>query len=179
MHVETSPWPHIIVDDYYQNDLFESMRDEIIAFVKTSRLTTKQTFFRSYENDFQTRFPKTYECARSVPAIDNLNKFEQHRPFRKLSLYHEINVILDGHSYPIHDENPRKILSIVNYIAPELSTGTLIYDQDKNFIKEVEWKPNRTLVFAGITDVTWHSYEVRPKQPRITLNTFLVDDDMD
>ena len=121
-------------------------------------------------------FPHTHECALSVSPYSMFKYFDHHRQYEKLSHYVEVNVILDGYDYPIHDENPRKILSIVNYVAPEQATGTLIYTVDKQFVKEVEWKQNRALIFPGITDVTWHAYRVEPKKPRITLNTFLVND---
>lgn len=179
MTVNQTPWPHIVTDNYYETSLFESMKDEITSYVKSMSTLDRQTFFRSSDPTFKTAFPNTFKCANSVSPYDQLKKFSTHRPFKSLSYYFEINVILDGHDYPIHDENPRKVLSIVNYIAPVHSTGTLIYDADKKYIREVEWKQNRTLIFPGLTGVTWHAYKVEPKKPRITLNTFLTRDDLD
>jgi len=170
------PWPHTVVDSYFNTHLFTEMKDEIISRVKSSPVSQKQTFYRSTDSAFKEIFPKTYECSHSVSPYDQLEAFPIHRSYKKLSHYVEINVILDGYDYPIHDENPRKILSIVNYVAPEHSTGTLIYDANKNFIKEVEWQQNRTLIFPGISGVTWHAYKVEPRKPRITLNMFLIDD---
>jgi len=176
MSIEQHPWPHTTIDSYYDDDLFKQMKDEIIAYVKQLPTVAYQTFHRSSDEGFKQKFPSTYRCANSVSPYDQLKMFPVHRSYEKLSHYIEINIIMDGYDYPIHDENPRKILSIVNYVAPEKSTGTLIYDVDKEFVKEVEWKQNRTLIFPGITGVTWHAYKVEPRKPRITLNTFLVND---
>lgn len=176
INIVNHPWPHTVVDSYYNEDLYKSMREEIISYIKSHGIKQRQTFYISTSPEFAIKFPKTLECSRSVSPYDMLKHFSNHREYRSLSHYTEINIILDGYDYPIHDENPRKILSIVNYVAPEKSTGTLIYDTDKNFVGEVEWKQNRTLIFPGITGKTWHAYNVEPKKLRITLNTFLVND---
>lgn len=177
--MNNEPWPHMVIDSYYPPELFLAMRKEIVAYLGSNPSkfsNARQVFFRSTDYDFSTTFPHTFLCVNSVSPYKMLEHFKEHRPYVKMSHYNEINVIVDGHDYPIHDENPRKIFSIVNYITPENSTGTLIYDTDKNFHSEVKWKPNRTLAFAGITDKTWHSYKVEPKKIRISVNTFLVDD---
>jgi hypothetical protein len=181
MNVIETPWPHMVIDSYYPEHMFQAMRHEIATHIKNSeelfRLrNTKQIFYQSFDPDFAKIFPKSFECANSVSPYDMLKHFKEHRPYSKLSHYIEFNVIIDGYDYPIHDENPRKILSIVNYIAPENSTGTLIYDLDKTLHSQVDWEPNRSLIFPGITGKTWHAYDVQPKRIRITLNTFLVND---
>jgi hypothetical protein len=170
------PWPHIIIDEFYDQTFFDAMRQEIIGHVKKNGIRSSQTFYRSTDPTFEYQFPITSQCCASRNYIELLGQFKDHRDYSTLSCYHEINVIIDGYDYPIHDENPRKVLSVVTYITPEESTGTLIYDCDKNFVKEVEWKPNRTLVFAGLTNITWHAYRVERMMPRITLNTFLTND---
>lgn len=174
----SAPWPHTVIDSYYDETLFRSMKNEIINHIANNRsmLCAKQLFFRTTEMSFEEQFPKTFACVNSVSPYKLLEQFKEHRSYSKLSHYNEINIIIDGHDYPIHDENPRKILSIVNYITPDVSTGTLIYDMQKNFHSEIKWKPNRTLAFAGLTGKTWHSYKVEPKKIRISVNTFLIDD---
>lgn len=174
--VLNTPWPHCVIDSYYNDDLHKAMQNEIVQYIKSHGIRKSQTFYQSTDSQFAKNFPITDECSHSVSPYLMLEMFSEHRPYKKLSHYTEINIILDGYDYPIHDENPRKVLSIVNYIAPEKSTGTLIYDTDKNFVSEVEWKQNRTLIFPGITGKTWHAYNVEPKKLRITLNTFLVND---
>lgn len=103
-----------------------------------------------------------------------MNDFDNVRRHSVCEVMTEVNVCLDDLSYPIHDEAKPKILSAVTYLMPDVSRGTLIFDKDKNFVKEVEWKPNRTLIFAPIDNVTWHSYECIPKSYRITINSFLL-----
>lgn len=177
--IKELPWAHMVIDSYYSDDMFHEMKHEILSYVKTNintLINSKQVIYKSTEDNFKDLFPKTSTCLESVSPYDILSNFEEHRVYEKLNHYSEINIILDGHDYPIHDENPKKILSIVNYISPDVSTGTLIYDQHKNYHSEVEWAPNRSLIFAGITGKTWHAYKVNPKKIRITVNTFLTND---
>ena len=54
----------------------------------------------------------------------------------------------------------------------ERTQGTLIYDKDKNFVKEIEWKPNRALVFCKIPNTTWHNFVASSKSPRMSYNIF-------
>jgi hypothetical protein len=63
----------------------------------------------------------------------------------------------------IHVDSGRKLWSLVIYLFPNESTGTGIYDEDKNFLHHIEWKQNRGLAFCsqGPSDkhsVTWHDY---------------------
>jgi hypothetical protein len=82
-------------------------------------------------------------------------------------------ICLGKFAYRIHDESESKILSIVTYVASNNGKGTRLYDSDKKFIKEVEWKENKALIFAGITGKTWHDYYSEQGSYRITVNTFL------
>jgi hypothetical protein len=75
----------------------------------------------------------------------------------------------------IHSETLSKIWSSVTYITPEKNCGTKMYTESvkESLAKEVEWKPNTTMIFAGISGKTWHSYNSTEQSNRITLNLFL------
>lgn len=169
------PWPHIVIDNYYEEIMFNNMCDEITQFVKELKargsLKDKKTTIKYTDSDL----PLTYACikSRAISQLD-LSMFPKVRDHKDLGMYTEVNICRDDMRYPIHDENPKKVLSAVTYLLPETSRGTLLYDQYKNFVKEVEWKPNRTLIFAPIDGVTWHTYESIPGSYRITVNMFLV-----
>lgn len=168
------PWPHLVIDSYFDNSLGEKATKEIIDFIKTYKPKNKQTVIKSTEPDFEELFPVTKEYISSNIVNETLlQKFPRTREYSTLSTYSEINICLGAFSYPIHDENHAKVLSVVTYLFPEISKGTLIYDTDKTFYKEVEWKQNRTLIFAPLDGITWHSYEVSNIPVRITINTFL------
>ena len=61
-------------------------------------------------------------------------------------------------------------LKLTHSAAPNLSK--ILHDTNKKPVKVVPWKLNRAFMFAGETDVTWHSYVTRGNETRITLNTF-------
>lgn len=79
-----------------------------------------------------------------------------------------------GYDYPPHYEHPAKVWSFITYIWPEQSQGTqLMKDESRRDQREVEWRPGRTLIFAGETDRTWHSY-ASGANPRATLCGFMI-----
>lgn len=168
------PWPHLVIDDYFNTELANKATKEIIDFIKTSKIENKQTVIRSTDYNFNKLFPHTNNYILSNVIDESvLSIFPNTRTYLTLKKYSEINICLGKFSYPIHDENEIKILSAVTYLFPKISKGTIIYDADKNFYKEVEWKQNRTLIFAPLDNVTWHSYEVSDIPVRITINSFL------
>lgn len=73
-------------------------------------------------------------------------------------------------SYPVHQDHPNKILSVVIYISPEFSTGTLLHLTEKdNDPKEIEWKSNKAFIFSRHPFNTWHSYIGDKKSIRRTI----------
>lgn len=165
-----NPWYHLIIDDLYNT---ETIKKEIIEYIKArpiylSQSTTNITNFNS--------LPLTKQLINSVNLLDYLDKFE-HRPVKNPVVETDISVNLPNNEYRIHDEIEKKVLSFVTYIHPAKSYGTLLYDKDKNFVKEVEWKPSRTMVFAGKTGHTWHNFK-SGDHVRLTMNSFIVDKDV-
>lgn len=78
--------------------------------------------------------------------------------------------------YPIHDESIYKIMNLVTYLQPNDSIGTTLYGdpEGKTNIKQVEWTPNRAVLFYPQHKKTWHNWRGQPTdQPRITLNFFV------
>lgn len=169
------PWPHMIIDDFLPDHAFEELLDEIeeikqtpldfrIPFEGGSGEPVDQWINRSL-------IQKTY----IDPVINEAfmrEHFPWHREFGQLEILHHINVIHPFTEYPVHDEAPRKMLSMILYV--EGDNGTTIYDENQDFVYEVEFKPNRAIVFAPITNVSYHAYSSGP-DVRTTANTFLVD----
>ena len=54
-------------------------------------------------------------------------------------------------------------------------TQPKMYTENKKerLVKEAQWKPNLTMIFAGIDGKTWHSYNSTEQSNRITLNLFI------
>jgi hypothetical protein len=171
------PWPHIINDDTYDESLFAEAQKELVSFIENMEVIKDHYNFNQENTDFQNTFPKALRMMKSKTIIKNFFPlFTPQRKFKKGAyIDYSINICKAGAKYKLHDENPRKILSTVTYLSPKSSIGTHIYDKDKNYVKDVEWKENRTLIFAPIDNVTWHDFEATQDSHRITLNTVLMN----
>lgn len=169
MVIYDNPWPHIIIDDYYEPHVFEEILNEGKKFLaKNVDKNTRKQEFQNPDNSILK------ECINSRLLDESyFDVLTDHRPYSCLNPYWELNFLRGPFSYPIHDESPRKVLSCVVYVGPEQNAGTSLYDKDKNFVKEVTWKPNRALVFAAQDGVTWHDYTCPRGSLRITINQFL------
>lgn len=174
--VINDPWPHAILDHYYDLHLFDSMVSEIqqrVTSLDAKGQLPNRLLFPITDPNFSREFPHTTTCIRSKRYEELLSLFPERRQYQGLGLTGEISIMSRGESWPIHDENERKVLSCVTYIAPTVSRGTTLYTTNKQLVGDVEWQPNRTLVFAGITGKTWHSYASIESSYRVTLNVFL------
>lgn len=163
------PWPHVVIENYYSDEVFATLRAEAKAFVKEHvDVTTRKHAFAMPEN--QT----LRDCINSRPLTESmLNQFPKFRPYPSLNLFWEVNFLLGPFSYPIHDESQRKVLSCVVYVDPVENNGTYLYNADKSFNRQVEWKPNTALIFPAVDGVTWHNYDCPSGKYRVTVNQFL------
>ena len=169
MVVYADPWPHIVVDNYYDPDVFKDIQKEMKSYLRDNvDASVRKQAFEAPDND------TLVDCINSrVLDVAYLDVLTNHRSYKTLQLYWEVNFLIGPLSYPIHDESSRKVLSSVVYVDPAENNGTILYDKDKKFAKMVEWKPNRALIFAAIDGVTWHSYDCPKGRYRTTINQFL------
>ena len=170
MEVFKEPWAHIVIDDFYPEEVFKKL-------VKYSKDKLKENSFGS-NGKFRMRFERDPELddilKDNVLSSDYLKYFKQHREVDKDSyVYTEVAGIIGPYKYKLHSEAPNKIMSLVVYLGPEINRGTRLFDKDKKFFKELDWKPNRAFIFCGIDDVTWHDYLCDKGTFRITINQFL------
>ena len=173
------PWPHSVIDNFFDPDLLRNLEIEFknhLEFKKNDSWAESMEISRLVYNtrnpQFESAFPHATKCLTSVDYSRFLATFREKRPHSELTICHELSYLNHKYAYPIHDEAAHKIISLVAYVAPDEGQGTLLYDKDKNFVKQVPWRRNRVLAFAGISGLTWHSYETDQK-PRLTINTFL------
>lgn len=163
------PWPHLVIDNYFEPDAFEVIERRTRNYIgkRIDQFTRK----RNFENPSDIELRQAMATRPLTKSM--LEHFPNRRDFDELSLYWEVNFLKGPYSYPIHDEAPRKVLSCVVYVGPEENAGTALYNPDKTFAKRIDWKPNRALIFAGIDGVTWHNYTCPAKSFRLTINQFL------
>jgi len=169
MVVYQDPWPHIVIENFYTDEVFAKIKSATKRFLKAN----VDTSIRKQEFPFADD-PILQECINSRPLDTSyLDILKDHRPYDDLKLFWEVNFLLGPHRYPIHDEASRKVLSCVVYVEPEENNGTYLYTADKTYAKQVEWKPNTAFIFAAIDGVTWHDYDCPKGKLRITINQFL------
>lgn len=186
IQVYEEPWRHVVIDDTYDETLLEEFVKEVKMNLKNPEYYVQhknnavQSIYHTNNNLYEAKnvlFHRSKSLLNSVDFGEAFMKthFSDYRSYDNLSKLGESIMCIGETSYPIHDESENKIMSCVTYISPEKSNGTLLYDKDKNFVKEIEWKQNRTLIFCALDNVTWHAYKSTGKSFRLTLNTFLVE----
>lgn len=169
MVIIDKPWPHMVIENYYDEDVFKKLRTEAKKFISANvDKTTRKHAFPEPDNKV------LQDCINSRPLTEEmLFKFPQYRAYDSLKLFWEVNFLLGPLTYPIHDESSRKVLSCVVYVDPDDNSGTNLYDENKRNPKEVKWKPNTALIFPAIDGITWHDYSCPKGSYRITINQFL------
>jgi len=170
MEILKEPWPHLVIDDYYPEDVFQKL-------ISYSKRKLKENKFGA-DGRFRMRFERDPELddilSDNILSKKYFKYFENHREYNQdFSVYTEISGIIGPYRYKIHSEAPNKVMSLVVYLGPDRGRGTRLYDKDKNFVKEIEWKPNRAFIFCGQDDVTWHDYLCDKGYFRITINQFI------
>lgn len=171
---DKSSWPYFVIDNFliekhfnYLNSLklmFDNGSDLKIHHNKIDRTGNIENSCLS--KDFIREFQETYhESCMSILHLLSPQK-------TILYEYSDIHVVLTGKnkSFPIHDDIPQKLLSIVVYLDPEVNSGTKIHKSktDQNPI-EIDWELNRGFLFSRNKNKTWHSYNGDGKNDRLAL----------
>ena len=162
-----NPWPHFVLDDYLPDAEFQALTDLCI-----------NAFDNEYQSDYDGNVlrrhldydPLSFNPWRYIKYFNN-------RKYTHLKKFVNIVKTEPNFIHSTHVEAPFKILSSVLYVSPEENNGTRLFSsgpERDNLVAEVEWKPNRMLIFAGQDNVTWHDY-TSSDTPRYTFNHFMVD----
>ena len=78
-----------------------------------------------------------------------------------------------GYVYGRHKDHKNKKISIVVFLWPQMSHGTIVYDKD-DYEFMVQWKQNRAFIFQQETH-GFHNYFNKTMYPRVTLNIYIGD----
>ena len=163
MRVNGHYFPHIIIDNFFEEDEFEK--------IKTYKAEVEPDAVNISHNEVSE--DGTIKSDRvDAEFLEGIHhKYTPHlreilgvlAP-RKLQAYEysDFHLITSGKNYkhPVHDDVPRKLLSVVVYISPEKNNGTFIHKGKYKMtpVGEVEWKPNRAMIFSRRDRKSWHSY---------------------
>ena len=163
------PWPYLVVDNYFSDDDFAQLK----------RIAKKAYLGQGLTKDARNLIVAPKEIAALDKNdywqfYDALNK----ERFPNTQIDRELNFLIPSegncYEYPVHDEHPDKLLSIVVYISPNHGSGTQLYTEKQVFFAEAEWKPNRAFIFSGQRGKTWHGYKCKSEHKfRLTYNAFI------
>ena len=158
----TYPFEHLVIDNFFTDHLIEKI---------LSLSSNEKRLNRVYDKEIINYF----EDNTGIDFIKQHLTYNKNEP--NGSSYCEIaRCVPDperGYMFGIHDEHAKKKVSTVVYIAPQYGSGTFLYNENKELVKQVAWKPNRAFIFSGIPGVTWHDYGHWEPEKRITVNYFI------
>jgi hypothetical protein len=160
--------PHLIIDDFLLPEHYEQVCNTAIP-EKPDQYGV--VIYGNIDNrlNFANIEKHYHDCLMDYLRELDSNKIEQYE-------WTNIAINLTGPecNFDIHTDNKNKLLSVVVYLEPEQSTGTLLYsDQSGQNAQMVEWKPNRAFIFSR-NDFTWHSYKGDGKSVRKVLGINLM-----
>ena len=178
----TKPWKHEVIDNFFDDDTLQYCEEHLQSLLKKKKpFCAKQHISQSGRKNkklFGINNKKILSHFDNIFTEEYLiTNFPDHRSYKLLKSVAEYNIVTDDFFYGLHEESKSKILSVIVYLSPKFSIGTLLFNQSKEFKKQIIWEPNRALVFAG-NKGTWHSYGHpsyvchQQKTPRMTINYF-------
>ena len=162
-----------VIDDFLKKDDFEALcglnlesNNENEFKVYHNKINNNQIIYSTINQDLLKKIHNNYFTKAT-------NILKEICP-EKLSLYDysDFTVIVTkkNSKFPIHDDTPDKLLSVVIYLYPENNSGTFFYSDKKGSNKtSIEWKPNRAVFFSRKEKETWHSYEGNGTNKRVVL----------
>jgi|TARA_B100000029_G_C17253618_1_gene843706 hypothetical protein len=154
----TKPFEHLVIDDFFTSDILLRISNLPDNNKRIQRIEDPD-IFNYFEDNVGIDFVKQHlTYTRKDPAGNS---------------YAEITRCSDPYMYGIHDEHHKKKVSTVVYLEPQYASGTFLYNEKKQLVKQVAWKPNRAFIFSGIPDVTWHDYGHWEPEPRVSVNYFI------
>ena len=184
--VLTDTWPHTVTENHLDEKEFNLLLNDCNRLLEiklkdmpTHKGTIENHIIPQQFKDFNINwYDQMYDISKNIyeHRKELCDVFPNHRWYDDLVVSAYIGVTPPApYDHSIHSETLSKIWSSVTYITPEKNCGTRMYTESvkESLAKEVKWKPNTTMIFAGIDGKTWHSYNSTEQSNRITLNLFL------
>lgn len=179
------PWPHIIIDNFFDAVDFNDINEEIDS-IKDVLNESPESFSSdvTYNADDLYKYSADSTAHADVftyptlikPYFNLLNKqfLDKHFPNHR-EIHNDIKsetttqITERGYYYPKHNNASREVMSAVVYMSGA-GAGITIYDSQGNNGSAIRWKLNRAVIFAPLDNITWHSYKANPVCGRATLS---------
>lgn len=194
------PFKYVVIDDFFSKEDLEFVTNTLntiqekkdfdnIFDTQKARKRKLAKDLHDYNKDPNQRFAKYFELADSLDIKQDKEKiftsqyvysfrviFQNEKLFYESSRDYSFRVKKLVEDYPIHPEHIKKGISLLVYLSEEENYGTELYDEDKNFVKQIEWKNNRAFIMSGFDNQngtlqgtsTWHTYRTKPGSIRRT-----------
>lgn len=170
---KSEPWEHYLVENFIPDDSFPSLQNWVKSLPKTppdKRRNSAWIIPSGESNDDYIVNPKMYDLLTNRFKLILGDDYDPDT----MIIICEYNTCPAGYQYPIHNDAPEKIASMVLYVSEE-GDGTVLYNRDETYHSRQEWKPNTGFFFFRKED-TWHSYHSTVEN-RDTINCILVEKD--
>lgn len=173
-----NPFEHVVIDNFFDKEDYEfclqglNEKKELGIWNSTDKVRKrklKKDLF-DYKKDTNERFAKYFELIDSLDSI----KIDPEKEYTSEYVYSLRLKDENFPEYPLHTENIYKAITVVVYMSEEPNCGTELYDNNKKFVKEIEWKNNRAFIMSGYNNQkgrlpgnsTWHTYRSAPGKIR-------------
>ena len=187
-NLSETPYRYSLIDDVLDADDYAEFRgwsDGVLnqnPSLQRKYCDYQNTFGSFYNHDWDQVGLSTQKGNEYCQILDDhkeeiLVKYGRYRNGENLFVKSELSFTPTGRGMVIHDENVSKIWSMVLYIYPKLSVGTVLYDHNQRYHTTVEWNPNRAIAFSCQDNITWHSYSNMSMDVRVTLNFYIFSED--
>ena len=185
------PWPHWIIDDFFNTDDFSTLTTDVLNEIKTIDIDNPTSLIEKNHGiyiirDGDIKNKRWYHLAEKYSK--KLNNFKDFnvpiRSYNNLTFRAQLTIGKPECNYPVHYEVKCNILKFFLYLYPKEGIGTKLYLEDESYalpihIKTIDWKQNKLFVFPPQKNVTWHSYEGDNKNLRISLIMSFIDEELD
>lgn len=153
VRIETAPWEHFVFDDFFSSEDLNKLR-ELTEFFPVctdqgERLRVRFGDKWKYgEEEIQETDLEHQRKVLSDMVKRKISKIPELEELMTKYVQVEYQSLGKDFAWKVHTDTSAKLFSLVLYWKPkENSCGTRLYDSDKNFVKEVDWKFNRAVGF--------------------------------
>jgi hypothetical protein len=180
--VIAEPWPHQTIDNFFSFEEFKIIEETAknLSIIFSKEIITSDNCLNIAEAlEYISDEAAAIILKSNRYLLDNISTtisdYPNCRTFKNIISIPTFHILPPNVSpQKVHDEAYDKISSTVVYLYPESSTGTAMFSTSSrnSFVKEIEWKQNRAMLFCGEKDVTWHDFYSK-ENSRVTLNYFI------
>ena len=195
-HVK-DPWECYVFDNFLSPERWKEIRNLADIQLEKYYEWTNSPRKKVYKNKSYVSRDK-YSCYVDEDIIPETNSLFHdyvlpHRPYEgKLKKVVHWAIAPPYWSYPAHCDNRARISTTILYVGPEETDGTILHknlsnndngDHEKanmpsEYETEIKWEPNKAFFHNTIPNKTWHSISNSTDKPRITLNSFFVQENL-